>query len=96
MKPALDAATRAPFANDARYAPAPSPSEVAAERAEAAARQAASALYHVTSAIGLAHEARKANLPHRLALARMVVTHRLAPRDPMAREDDAGVDAVLA
>ena len=51
-------------------------------------RQIASALYHVTSAIGLAHEATKIRAPHRLALARMVLKHRLLPRDPLARDDD--------
>ena len=51
-------------------------------------RQMASTLYHVTSAIGLAHEAAKIGAPHRLALARMVLKHRLLPRDPLARDDD--------
>jgi acyl-CoA dehydrogenase len=70
--------------------------DAAATRAEAAARQVASALYHVTTAIGFAHEARRANLAQRLALAKMVLAHRLSPRDPMARDDDvAALDAVL-
>ena len=51
-------------------------------------RQIASTLYHVTSAIGLAHEAAKIGAPHRLALASMVLKHRLLPRDPLARDDD--------
>jgi acyl-CoA dehydrogenase len=91
----LDAATRASFASELERASVFA-AEVAAERAETAARQAASALYHVTTAIGFAHEAHRAKLPHRLALAKMVLTHRLAPRDPMARDENAGVDAVLA
>jgi hypothetical protein len=67
-------------------------------RSDALARQAASALYHITSAIGLAHEAAKAGLPHRRALAQMVLTHRLLPRDPLAADDSSerDVDAVLA
>jgi acyl-CoA dehydrogenase len=67
-------------------------------RSDSLARQAASALYHITSAIGLAHEAAKADLPHRRALARMVLRHRLLPRDPLADDDSAApdVDAVLA
>ena len=71
---------------------------VAQTRSDDQARQAASALYHVTSAIGLAHEAANADLPHRHALARMVLTHRLLPRDPLADEDSSArdVDAVLA
>ena len=49
------------------------------------------------SAIGLAHEAAKARLPHRLALARLVLRHRLLPRDPLSTEtSEAEVDAVLS
>ena len=51
-------------------------------------RQIASALYHITSAIGLAHEAAKIGAPHRLALASMVLKHRLLPRDPLVQDDD--------
>jgi acyl-CoA dehydrogenase len=70
---------------------------VAAGRTDALARQAASALYHVTTAIGLAHEAGKAGLPHRLALARLVLRHRLLLRDPLAVEaDDAEISAALS
>ncbi len=62
----------------------------AVELAEAAiddvslTRSAASALYHVASAAGLAHEARELGLPHRLAVARVVVRHRLETKDPLA------------
>jgi hypothetical protein len=58
-----------------------------AQQDEHLVRQASSALYHVTSAIGLAHEAAMAGAPHRLAMARMVLKHRLLPRDPLARDD---------
>ncbi len=61
---------------------------VRAKEDERYVRQAASALYHVTSAIGLAHEATKIAAPHRLAMARMVLKHRLLPRDPLAQDDD--------
>ena len=71
--------------------------DVAARKSEPLARQAASALYHITTAIGLAHEAAKANAPHRLALARLVLTHRLLPRDPLGHDEDAAaLDQVLA
>jgi acyl-CoA dehydrogenase len=63
--------------------------DVAANRSEAQARQAASALYHITSAIGLAHEAVACRILHRLVLARMVLTHRLLPRDPLGRDVEA-------
>lgn len=71
----------------------------AGARSEALARQTASALYHVTTAIGLAHEAARAGLPHRRTLAHMVLTHRLLPRDPLAADDgptEEEVGAVLA
>jgi acyl-CoA dehydrogenase len=54
-----------------------------------AARQAASGLYYVTAAVGLAHEAKAARLPHRLALARLLLAHKLEPRDPLLSADDA-------
>lgn len=56
------------------------------------ARQAASALYHVTSAVALAWEAERLGRPERLTLARMVLRHRVLPRDPLdpsqENEDD--------
>jgi acyl-CoA dehydrogenase len=71
--------------------------DVATRKAEPSARQSASALYHITTAIGLAHEAATAGAPHRLALARQVLTHRLLPRDPLAGDEDAdALDQVLA
>jgi acyl-CoA dehydrogenase len=59
-----------------------------AQQDEHLVRQASSALYHVTSAIGLAREAAMTRAPHRLAMARMVLKHRLLPRNPLARDDD--------
>jgi len=71
--------------------------DVAARKSDVQARQSASALYHVTTAIGLAREAAELRAPHRLALARMVLTHRLLPRDPLGNdEDSAALDTVLA
>ncbi|WP_374569944.1 acyl-CoA dehydrogenase family protein [Phenylobacterium sp.] len=60
-------------------------------------RQAASALYHLTSAAALAWEAAELNLPHRAALARAVLTHRVQPKDPLAGDpaEDAALAAVL-
>ncbi|KMO19927.1 isovaleryl-CoA dehydrogenase [Methylobacterium platani JCM 14648] len=64
--------------------------------ADTLARQAASALYHAVTAAGLAREAACAGLPHRAALARLVLIHRLAPRDPLGAPDDAAlIDQVL-
>jgi acyl-CoA dehydrogenase len=58
------------------------------DRAELA-RQAASALYHVTTMAGLRWEARHASLPLRARLADDVLHHRLAPRDPLGAPRDA-------
>jgi hypothetical protein len=69
---------------------------VAGQGAEPLARQAASGLYHATSAITLAWEAEQAGLPHRRALAQLVLLHRLSPRDPLAGpNDEALIDEVL-
>jgi alkylation response protein AidB-like acyl-CoA dehydrogenase len=48
------------------------------------ARQAASALYHLTSAAAMLWEARQLNMPTRADLARLVLRHRVLPRDPLA------------
>ncbi|WP_207539352.1 acyl-CoA dehydrogenase family protein [Sabulicella rubraurantiaca] len=53
----------------------------------ALARQAASALYHLTSAAVMAWEAERIGNVHRAALARMVLRHRILPRDPLGAED---------
>jgi acyl-CoA dehydrogenase len=65
------------------------------ERAKAdpaLARAAASALYHLTSAAALAWEATRTGDANRAALARMVLTHRVLPRDPL---ETADADAAL-
>jgi len=93
---ALDAETRALFAGALDRA-CTFAADVAARKSDVLARQSASGLYHVTTAIGLAREAAELRMPHRLALARMVLTHRLLPRDPLRDEEDAAaLDSVLA
>ena len=68
----------------------------AGEEGGSLARQAASALYNVTSAAVMAWEAGRLDDPRRLAMARMVLTHRVLPRDPLAVLPDAGdLDVVL-
>jgi hypothetical protein len=62
----------------------------AADRDQAElARQAATGLYNVMTLAGLRWEAQQAGLPQRAALARQVLIHRLAPRDPLAAPLDA-------
>ena len=63
-----------------------------AKQDPALARAAASALYHLTSAAALAWEAARSGDAHRAALARMVLIHRVLPRDPL---DDTDPDAAL-
>jgi len=93
---ALDAETRALFAGALDRA-CTFAADIAARKSDVLARQSASGLYHVTTAIGLAREAAELRMPHRLALARMVLTHRLLPRDPLRDEEDAAaLDSVLA
>jgi acyl-CoA dehydrogenase len=53
----------------------------------ALARAAASALYHLASAAAMAWEGARSGDPNRAALARMVLRHRVLPRDPLAAED---------
>lgn len=68
---------------------------------EAKARQAATALYSLTTAVVMTWEAgRLAAAGHgwnRLALAGMVLRHKLAPQDPLAPvvDDDATVEALV-
>lgn len=93
---ALDAETQALFGGALDRACAFA-ADVAARKSDVLARQSASALYHITTAIGLAREAAQLRAPHRLALARMVLKYRLLPRDPLdAEEDAAALDSVLA
>lgn len=61
-------------------------------------RQMATALYNATSAIVLAWEAARSGRWRRLALAHLVLRHKLAPRDPLALEHDdtAIIDRLIA
>jgi acyl-CoA dehydrogenase len=65
--------------------------------ADALTRQAASALYHVTSAAAMAREAGRLQDPRRLALERTVLVHRVLPRDPLQAEatEDAAMEGLL-
>ncbi|RAI58017.1 acyl-CoA dehydrogenase family protein [Roseicella frigidaeris] len=67
-----------------------------AQENPALARQAASALYHLTSAAAMAWEAERLEDAERLALARLVLRHRVLPRDPLAEADEPVPEALLA
>jgi alkylation response protein AidB-like acyl-CoA dehydrogenase len=56
----------------------------AAQGGERLARQAASGLYHCTTAIAMAWEAGKTGSAERLRLSQQVLLHRVLPRDPLA------------
>jgi hypothetical protein len=63
---------------------------VANKRQETLARQAATALYDVSSAVLLAWEgSRRGTDARRALLSRFVLTHRLTPVDPLAPEEAA-------
>jgi acyl-CoA dehydrogenase len=68
--------------------------------AEASCRRAASALYHTTSAALLAAEGaelgERGGDARRLLLARLVLDHRLADKDPFVLPDDRLEDAIAA
>lgn len=54
---------------------------------DALARQAASALYHCTSAVAMSWEASATGSADRLRWAQLALRHRVLPRDPLAAED---------
>lgn len=66
--------------------------EVAAAGRETLAREAADALYHVTTAVLMAVEGAVSGAnggdASRLVMSRMVLEHRLKPNDPLAMSDD--------
>jgi alkylation response protein AidB-like acyl-CoA dehydrogenase len=65
----------------------------AAPALEANARQAASGLYHVTTAILMSWEAAQPGRDARRALyARLILQHRLSARDPLEPDDDGWQD----
>jgi hypothetical protein len=51
------------------------------------ARQAASALYHVTTATAMAWEASRLQSARRMRLAQLVLRHRVLPSDPLRVDD---------
>ncbi|MNL69825.1 hypothetical protein D3C87_1947360 [compost metagenome] len=73
--------------------------EVAHERRDEQIRQAGSSLYHIATAIFMAWEAsRQPDDARRLALAHLLLQHKLLPRDPLNPEPaiDAGLLSRLA
>jgi acyl-CoA dehydrogenase len=56
-------------------------------RDDHAARQAASALYHVTSATAMAWEATRTGSARRMRLAQLVLRQRVLPADPLQMDD---------
>jgi alkylation response protein AidB-like acyl-CoA dehydrogenase len=88
----IDAELRATLQDAARRAARLAEAAVA-EGGEVLARRAASALYHLTSAVAMAWEAQRIGKPERLLLCRMVLRHRLLPSDPLAAEDETFADA---
>jgi len=85
-------------ASEALHRAAAFAEEAAAEGSGVLNRQAASALYHAATAVLFAWEGtRLASLrgdARRLALARLVLEHRLSARDPLARGDLAAEAAI--
>ncbi|MBB1607713.1 MULTISPECIES: acyl-CoA dehydrogenase family protein [unclassified Pseudomonas] len=70
--------------------------DVAEARQDEQVRQAGSALYHIASAIFMAWEAgRQASDRRRLALAHLVLQHKLLPRDPLGLQAGAPLLARL-
>jgi acyl-CoA dehydrogenase len=59
----------------------------ARDAGELLARQAASALYHVTTATAMAWEAGQLNSARRMHLAQLVLRQRVLPQDPLGGDD---------
>lgn len=57
--------------------------QTARSKNEAMARQAASSLYHLTSAMAMGWEAGQTGSLRRMLLAQLVLRHRLLPQDPL-------------
>jgi hypothetical protein len=79
VTPAFGAALRDALARAAALA-----ATAAHEGGDVLARQAASALYHVCSAIAMAWEGARSGSPQRIQWAQGVLLHRVLPRDPLA------------
>ena len=69
-----------------------------AQANEALARTAASALYHLASAAAMSWEAKRIGDTHRAEFARLVMEHRVLPRDPLSAtpRERAGISDLLA
>jgi hypothetical protein len=68
------------------------------DRNSRTARAASSGLYHATAAALFLHEAAKTGYTIRIDLARLVITHKLGVRDPLAApsaDDEAAADRVI-
>ncbi len=59
----------------------------AAQQDPSLARQAATALYNITTSAAMAWEAEQLGDPRRARLAQLVLRHRMLPRDPLAQAD---------
>jgi acyl-CoA dehydrogenase len=81
LAPGFDQSLRESLARAAALA-----RQAAAAGGDRLARQAASGLYHVTSAIAMAWEAQRTGSADRLRWARLVLQHRVLPRDPLAAD----------
>jgi hypothetical protein len=88
----MDAGLRATLQDASRRA-ATLAEAAAAEGGDALARRAASALYHLTTAVAMAWEAQRIGKPERLQLCRLVLQHRLLPVDPLAADTGSQDDA---
>src|SRR5690606_25798621 len=67
-----------------------------AEGGPSLARQAASALYHVVTAAGIANEAQRLESGRRAALVELILRHRLSPVDPLSPQaGDAALNAAV-
>lgn len=78
MDAAMNAALEASFERTLAFA-----ERVAMQAEEHDARRAASALYHLSTAIAMAWEAGQMGSPRRARLALAVLQHRLLPHDPL-------------
>jgi acyl-CoA dehydrogenase len=81
LAPGFDQSLRESLARAAALA-----RQAAAAGGDRLARQAASGLYHVTSAIAMAWEAQRTGSADRLRWAQLVLQHRVLPRDPLAAD----------
>lgn len=70
--------------------------DTARQKNDAMARQAASALYHLTSAIAMGWEAGQTGSVRRMLLAQLVLRHRLLPQDPLKAPVNADLSPLFS